>query len=160
MANRCMNSLIISGDSGTLHQLKTTLQAGEKELSFIKLIPTPAGNTTYEWKLDNWGTTWSEGRVEDSGFSTDGDLYYHFLTSIGPCLPFVRKTAELYPALKFELSFAEPHTGISGQLICESGEVIKYTCESLIEEHVSPSKEKSEVNNISLDEIGSFFANI
>lgn len=79
----------------------------------------------YNWRVDNWGTKWdtAESEVDEM----DGkSLIVHYNTAWGPNDGFVKFASEVYPSLKFRLSFEEPGMGFCGVTLCEGGELIMH----------------------------------
>jgi hypothetical protein len=82
----------------------------------------------YEWCIANWGTKWPARRVDREGPEVgfpEGTLsvVFHFDTAWSPPLPVVRKAAELFPSLSFELRYFECRGCFNGMFCCSGGEV-------------------------------------
>lgn len=81
-----------------------------------------------EWRVANWGTKWPAARArrdEPGEGSEEGTVavVFHFDTAWSPPLPIVRKAAELFPSLSFELRYFECGVGCNGMFRCSRGEV-------------------------------------
>ena len=66
----------------------------------------------YDWCYANWGTKWPACHVEVEGPVTGYDektleVVFHFDTAWSPPMPVIKRAAELYPALRFELRYFE-----------------------------------------------------
>jgi Ferredoxin-like domain in Api92-like protein len=82
----------------------------------------------FEWCYANWGTKWPASRVKLEGPVTgyDGktlEVVFHFDTAWCPPKPVIKKAAELYPALRFELRYYECGVGFHGLVCYSDGEV-------------------------------------
>jgi hypothetical protein len=82
----------------------------------------------YEWRVEHWGTKWSAYRVEVEGPVTgyDGktlEVVFHFDTAWSPPTPVIKRAAELYPALRFELRYFDCRAQFNGLFYCCDGEV-------------------------------------
>jgi hypothetical protein len=82
----------------------------------------------YGWRVANWGTKWRAAlvhREEPEAGSAEGTVavVFHFDTAWSPPLPVVRKAAELFPSLSFELRYFECGDGFNGMFCCSRGEV-------------------------------------
>ena len=82
----------------------------------------------YEWRVKHWGTKWPAAcvQVESPVTGYDGKtvkVVFHFDTAWSPPTPVIKRAAELYPALRFELRYFERGAQFNGQLCCSGGAV-------------------------------------
>jgi len=87
----------------------------------------------YDWCVANWGTKWPASRVEVEGPMTGYDektveVVFHFDTAWSPPKPVIKKAAELYPALRFELRYFECGCCFNGLFRCSAGAVESNKC--------------------------------
>jgi hypothetical protein len=80
-----------------------------------------------EWACAEWGTKWNANVIERAGPEPDGGgqwvVKYTFDTACSPPIPLVKRAAELYPDLSFDLRYYEGAMGFHGLLQLERGEV-------------------------------------
>ena len=148
MPNWCMNELIVSGKAKDLAVFKAQAhrpaKGDECEVDFCiaRFIPIPEelvgtrapslkpnprlikkyGNDNwYDWCVKNWGTKWDvEGQA--AGVSK-GKLGYTFDSAWAPPSQALQKISEMYPTLKFTLTFSEEGMGFSGTEEFLGGEI-------------------------------------
>ena len=78
----------------------------------------------YEWCIDNWGTKWGFCEPELVNFEYEyGTLEYSFDTAWSPPIPLIKKMAEMFPILEFELRYFEGAMGFNGLFSCSNGEI-------------------------------------
>ena len=87
----------------------------------------------YDWCVANWGTKWPASRVEVEGPVTGYDektleVVFHFDTAWSPPMPVIKRAAELYPALRFELRYFECGCCFNGLFRCSAGAVESNKC--------------------------------
>jgi hypothetical protein len=70
------------------------------DFDFNQIIPTTGEADWYSWGIKNWGTKWN---ATDSYVSDSGDVCFN--TAWSPPIPVIRKLAELFPDLIFELEW-------------------------------------------------------
>jgi Api92-like protein with ferredoxin domain len=79
-----------------------------------------------EWRVANWGTKWPAFHVEMEGPVTgDGkteEVSFQFYTAWDPPKPVIKRAAELFPVLRFELRYIEGGA-MSDLFSCSGGEV-------------------------------------
>ena len=73
----------------------------------------------YQWSCDSWGTKWDACDVVIAEAKTSTTI--SFQTPWGPPEPVIRKLAELFPQLKFTLSFWERGMAFQGKYTYENG---------------------------------------
>ena len=148
MPNYCQNTLkIIAKDDVVKTIIDMMRGTGEDEgnlFDFNKVIPMPENiyrgdinkekealygkNNWYDWSIENWGTKWN---------SVDAELRencFVFDTAWSPCLPVIRKLAEMFPEARFEYWYEELGMCFCGHEIYENGKV-QYAMEADIEGH-------------------------
>ena len=83
-----------------------------------------------EWRVENWGAKWQPSPVKVEGPVTDDDektlrVVFHFDTPESPPTPVIKRAAELYPALRFELCYFECECVCEGHFCWSGGEVVE-----------------------------------
>lgn len=61
----------------------------------------------YEWCVANWGMKWNFGEVQVEDEADCRFVEYGFQTAWSPPIPLVRKMAEMFPELSFQLRYYE-----------------------------------------------------
>jgi hypothetical protein len=151
MPNWCYNNLDVTGEKEEVKRFREFAKAKdprydkrgkgeENELSFHSFIPYPDkyllqdikcrtiktnckdgyNQGGYEWCANSWGTKWNAGSVYIE--ELEEGIRYSFDTAWAPPIPVVIKMGEMFPELKFKLSFSEEGMGFEGDLIVENGE--------------------------------------
>ena len=136
-------------------------------LTFEAFLPVPAGvRDEYEWHCDNWGTKWNAyfdvqpmiafGSIEadvaascarrqvprssdplaEPGFSS---VRYRFNTAWTPPMPVIAAMAVAFPALAFELAFAEIGMGFAGTIGYANG-ACAHEIELAVEDVLEPDE--------------------
>jgi len=101
----------------------------ESELLKQALKETGSENG-YHWRINNWGTKWDIGNIEDMGYDiNDTEIVINFSSAWSPPENWLKKVGNDYPELTFELKFSEPGCGFKGSLIIDGGEVVEETTE-------------------------------
>ena len=80
----------------------------------------------YEWCLDNWGTKWGifHALIDNEHKNKDKlCLEYSFITANSPCIPVVKKMAQMFPDLNFVYKF-ECDFMFEGTLVIKKGRVV------------------------------------
>src|SRR5690349_15637193 len=132
MPNHVENELTVTGDEAALLALVQAID-GDGPFDCDKIIPYPERFKTldkaakdfdekhganavggprdgfnsggYEWCKKNWGTKWG---VYDARLHRDGTTaQFYFRSAWTPPLPVIRKAAEKFPGLTFELNYYE-----------------------------------------------------
>ena len=80
------------------------------------------------------GHEWPASRVEVEGPVTGYDektleVVFHFDTAWSPPMPVIKRAAELFPALRFELHYFECGCCFNGLFCCSRGEVESNECD-------------------------------
>jgi len=143
MPNHCENDLSVTGDKEKLKCFKEFAKGlnpwadedGKENsedrielLSCHKFIPAPEeaikdyGKVGYDWCIKNWGTKWGFYKIELQ--EEDGELFYTFQTAWSPAEPVIKKMAEMFPELTFELRYFEQGMGFNGILRIEKGRIV------------------------------------
>ena len=138
MPNHCENNLTINGDA---HMIKKfydenfTIETDSiihdsPQLQFSMSVPMPQHiEDWYNWNINNWGTKWEPYEVYSDyvcSYREATTLDINFDTAWSPPQSWLITVATLYPALHFELRYADDGLGFSGVLECQEGEVVKY----------------------------------
>jgi len=55
-----------------------------------------------------------------------GELEYSFECAWSPALPVILKMSEMFPKLKFDLSYEEEGRGFKGKFVCKNNKVSRY----------------------------------
>lgn len=131
MPNWCENRLEVRGPVAEVDRfLETCVQKdryGELYVDFGKTVPEPLGKVApkpkglqldaswgrVEWRYEHWGTK-SFGCEATVERDEDEKAVLHFLTAWSPPVPWLERTAQLFPALSFTLHFFEPGVGFAG----------------------------------------------
>jgi hypothetical protein len=83
MPNWCQNVVYINHeDKQKVEDLKNKIDE-DKEKIFEHVLPNPAGEWSYEWCIENWGTKWDVSPYEYY-INEDGALYLSFDSAWGP----------------------------------------------------------------------------
>jgi hypothetical protein len=85
----------------------------------------------YEWCIHNWGTKWGakeprlgKRKEHDLARGKEVSQVIHFDTAWSPPLPVVRKAAETFPNLTFDLRYYECGAAFHGRLKLEKGKEV------------------------------------
>lgn len=77
----------------------------------------------YSWCVSHWGCKWDVfGQVRDERLSADR-FEYEFETAWSPPIAWLKKVAEDWPDLRFDLVYYEPGLEFAGRLCFEGGKV-------------------------------------
>jgi hypothetical protein len=80
-----------------------------------------------EWACAVWGTKWNANVIDREGPEKDYDdewvVRYSFDTACSPPLPLIKRAAELYPSLSFDLRYYEGAMGFHGMFVAEGSQV-------------------------------------
>lgn len=75
-----------------------------------------------EWRMARWGTKWNlDDDILVEGSFLKGRLVYHFSTAWSPPIAFVVAASAMFPAVRFDLCFAESGNGFAGRVVLEAG---------------------------------------
>jgi len=118
MANICINTLKVKGDSKQLNHFisKTKDKKSNKELLLENLIPIPSSivddEEQIDWKNEVWGTTYTC----DCKYETisETEVIIHFFSKWSPPIGWVQIVAKLYGRLSFSLRYKEEEIGFHG----------------------------------------------
>jgi hypothetical protein len=83
----------------------------------IDLVMKYGAADWYDWCVENWGTKWEPG-FESQQKTENG---YSFDTAWSPPTPVIARLSELYPALIFTLTYAEPGNYFGGSDVFQAG---------------------------------------
>lgn len=140
MPNWCDNTLHISGDKEQLElfKQKSIIRSGKNLDIFVMdgTIPMPQElaivedvneeemaerknkygfSDWYNWRHENWGTKWD---AHDSNIDIEEDsISIYFLTAWSPPENWLKKVAEMYPLLTFDLAYMETGEWYAGRTI-------------------------------------------
>jgi hypothetical protein len=85
----------------------------------------------YEWCIEHWGTKWNAENPligeRESWYGNTPDwqrLEINFDTAWSPPTPVIKRAAELFPELCFDLRYFEGGSMFNGMFTCEHGEVV------------------------------------
>ena len=121
MPNWCENELEVRGPVAEVDRFLETCMGkdedGELYVDFGKTVPEPSRNLEWregiEWRYEYWGTK-SVGCEATLERSEDNTAVLRFFTAWSPPVPWLERTAQLFPALSFKLRFFEPGVGFAG----------------------------------------------
>jgi hypothetical protein len=128
MPNWCENDLRIEGTEAEVKRFIEFVKSDDYPFDFDKIIPEPEGNQTNDWNIDHWGTKWNahDTEIDDSNPSWSSEEYavtYHFETAWSPPEPVIKKAAELFPELIFDLRYFECGMAFNGVLRIQKGTI-------------------------------------
>jgi hypothetical protein len=99
----------------------TEKEANESILQFNTTVPVPDNilaqgysEAGYQWQVEHWGTKWDVFDIDFSPHYTKGKVIYRFSTAWSPPIPWLEKTAPLFPKLSFRLKYMEPGMAFGG----------------------------------------------
>lgn len=150
MPNYCSNAIIVTGEEDIVSLFKKNVfTEGEdaNAFDFSKVIPMPESlkktqspnknkeqanrmiehygvSNWYEWANINWGTKWGtfDSRLI---YEEPTTLQYEYTTAWTPLSEdAVVKMSKEYPALEFEIKYAESGIGYWGILTVKDGEIV------------------------------------
>lgn len=159
MPNWCENRLTISGAKQGLKIFREYARKDEELLCFDVFVPYPeefknkdriaqafddmrdaitdaivAGAVSNERILLRLSKAakMSQGLYARDGFNSGGHEWCskHWGTKWSPPLPVVVAMGKMFPALRFELEYAEPGMAFRGNLIMEDGKITENICEN------------------------------
>ena len=151
MPNWCENNLSIYGKEEEMKKLMEVITISEDEYSLLdKLYPTPEelniGDVSftvdeqqianlekfgykswYDWRIEKWGTKWSESDLEigqEYTINHDGTatIAFNFNSAWSPPIEAFNKISKDYPNILFCLYYEEPGMGFCGSNIWAKGE--------------------------------------
>ncbi len=80
--------------------------------------------TWYRWRIAHWGTKWNVyPHAEPLTVDEPCALELNFDTAWSPALPILAALTERYPALAFEMAYADEGAGFAGVASAQGGEV-------------------------------------
>lgn len=150
MPNWCNNALQIVAPNNhklTIVCKKLGLKNEIPQVNFGSIVPEPRDlkedeDTVmpgwYSWRVNNWGTKWDVGDIDESEITYDelesdtasstGWITYprvrvQFATAWAPPTPFVMALSEKYPDCIILLEFEEGGIGFEGELLMKGGEI-------------------------------------
>lgn len=132
MPNWCENNLSIYGKIDDMRKLIDVIktESGEYEL-LERLYPTPPelleGNDWYMWRINNWGTKWTESDLQVGQDYTEmridkAVIAFNFNSAWSPPIEAFDKIAKDYPKLIFCLYYEEPGMMFCGSNVWGNGE--------------------------------------
>ncbi len=123
MPNWCSNTLLITGDTSTLVQLKSIIEQDSEE-GLLEAI-APIGEYDRETAISKWGTKWdvsSEGlEYTDNGDGTS-IIEGYFDSAWGPPVEAFTTLAQHWDSCYIELRYFEPGMGFIGMYDSEGGD--------------------------------------
>jgi len=138
MPNWCDNILKITGPEAEVARMRKEIR-GQSEFDFETILPTPpgiAGSSSsssslsvmpdwFDWRTSaaGWGTKW-EVDISDEEKLEDGFIWY-FHSAWSPPEGIVFQMSRMYPALRFELCYAESGSYFAGSLIIDCSRVVE-----------------------------------
>ena len=120
MPNYVRNILRVEGEN--LQAVFDFVGSHYSDFDFNKIIPeTETCADWYDWRVENWGTKWNavDAQITEDGFIFD--------TAWAAPLPVTKKLSELFPSIKFNLTWADEDAGQNcGQIIYKNGVEIQW----------------------------------
>ncbi len=129
MPNFCDNQLEITGNVADIRLFKTLVKdtCAGTDLSFDKLCPTPSLlfkfenfrilPSEYDWRVKHWGTKWD---VKATLVNKDNKrIVYSFRSAWNPPLAWLKKAAQAFPSLQFNLSYKDEGENVGSSLIID-----------------------------------------
>jgi hypothetical protein len=164
MPNWCQNNLSIYGKKEDMMKFIEVISINEDEYALLeKLYPTPEelliGNVSmspdeqqlkneekfgykswYDWRIDKWGTKWTESELQigqelthyDSGNSA---IAFNFESAWSPPVEAFDKISMDYPNLLFCLYYEEPGMCFCGKNVWVNGESIESVQAELVSDY-------------------------
>lgn len=143
MPNNVVNELIVRGPRKDIAAFIARVdKSPEEPFDFQSLVPMPPPDDPglqkrggcmpgwYEWQITHWGCKW--GAYDASPWTWDTDskdtgaasasLRYH--TAWSPATEFMKTASALYPALTFEVWYADPTMPFTGIESMCNGQVV------------------------------------
>lgn len=158
MPNWCHNTLYVTGPNDQVREFAAAAKSDKQPLSFDRIVPL--GEWDYDLAIERWGTKW-DARFPDDGIvlalgGEDADLsasrpstiiesdqkataVYRFDTAWSPPIGVIERAAELYPTLRFSLTYGEPGNDFAGRIVYENGTMLADE-ELAVEEALAPSE--------------------
>lgn len=115
MPNFVRNILRIDGEN--IQAVFDFVYCNDSVFDFNKIIPEPENCADwYHWRVKHWETKWN---AVDAEFIDDGFI---FDTAWAAPLPVIKKLSELFPKIKFNLTWTDEDAGLNcGQISYENG---------------------------------------
>lgn len=81
----------------------------------------------YDWCKKNWGTKWGmyDVKLEETHDEDRDELFYTFQSAWVPPIPIIKKMAEMFPTLDFDLRYFEQGSEFNGILRIEKNKVTR-----------------------------------
>ncbi len=134
MPNWCSNTLLITGDTNTLVQLKSVIEQDD-DYELLEAI-APIGEYDRETAISKWGTKWdvsSEGlEYTDNGDGTS-TIEGYFDSAWSPPVEAFTQLAEDWDSCYIELKYFEPGMGFIGLYDSEGGDDYWENVDELLE---------------------------
>lgn len=153
MPNWCNNTLQVYGPAREVARFKKQavgfdpwMTAKQRvstkpcQLNFYSLVPipkkvlkAPCDETTYNWKIENWGCKWGASLGGDPADvqcmfaeGTTNILWDPFDTPWNPPLAFIENVSKKWPTLLFLLDYNEPGNAFKGIAQAKAGKIENY----------------------------------
>jgi hypothetical protein len=134
MPNWCSNTLLITGDTSTLVQLKSVIEQDDNH-ELLEAI-APIGEYDRETAISKWGTKWdvsSEGlEYTDNGDGTS-TIEGYFDSAWSPPVEAFTTLAQNWDSCYIELRYFEPGMGFIGLYDSEGGDDYWENVDELLE---------------------------
>jgi hypothetical protein len=104
--------------------------ADSRVLSFRLSVPDTSRTT--EERVLLWGCRSDACNFETCNFETRNTTTFQFDTAWTPPCAWVKRVAQRYPAVTFELSFEEPNESFEGELIVHGNMILKEETRPLV----------------------------
>ena len=139
MPNWCENYLEITGPAGEVRRFRQEVR-GDVEFDFETILPTPPemsdGSSSegrnmpdwWDWRTSSsgWSTKWGVDIINEDPVEEGFCWYFHSAWS--PPEAIIFQLGAMYPALRFQLRYAESGSFFAGSLIINRGEVEEDIC--------------------------------
>ena len=139
MPNWCNSTLCVKGLKASVDSFLELIRSEVTLFDFCRIVPETSVNQEQggkNWHVENWGTKTNAylACVEhDRQWEHDGKTFaqasIRFRTAWTAPGHVVRRAAEMFPELSFDLFYFEPVAGFDGRLSFERGEVICDECQ-------------------------------
>lgn len=128
MPNWCECDLTISGPRRAVFDCLRHARGDNGAFDFGRLVPGPGRPADdRDWYVANWGTKWNARRPlvgRATGWGRRVAVPVAFATAWTPPKPVIRRAAELFPVLTFDLRYFEIGCCFCGRFCCAHGDVV------------------------------------
>ena len=128
MPNYCTNILTVSASSKEeLDSLLELVKGDDRPLSLNAIVPIPEEEKEnwYNWSIENWGTKWDAGEIDDEFERlSDEEAKICFSTAWSPPAPAIKELSAQFPQAIITLFYYESGMDFCGEVVYSNAEVI------------------------------------